>query len=414
MITFEHTKKMLLIVVVILSLQVFRNISTVIYVGILFLAYALLYSFFIYESKKGGGIEIRRITGAKIIFLVTYLILPLQTLDNLEYFSIAFPRYLVTLPFIFFLFIFPYVDVSLLKRIMRIFIFVSVLSSLSIFIQIVTGPISFFADSSFREGLDRYSTLSGSLTAFGTTGSIAVCLLLFDKKDYYPFVRKIFLVILILGLLCSLQKSAVINLLVALLFYLLFATKRITTKVKIPRIFYTIILLITIMFFVSTLYDKILGSKFLEYMFATVDYTLSNQSSVGVKADLLSRLTLRPFNVLNFHDISFNNIFLGIGLKALGGIMGLSFLPMAHNNYFDLLFSGGIFHLISFLWMCVSSFFSYINSLYYKEFSGVVFIYLINMMIGAGSFYQPLLCLIIFPILLVNKENLRKSDIQNV
>lgn len=220
----DQTEKILILITYVLALQVLRNISTVGYIGLLFTCYFMLYGVFFFESKiKIDEIVINKLTGAKLIFLVTYLFLPIPTLINSQFASIAISRYLVTFPFILFCFIYPYFRLDLLNKILKGFVFISVLSAISILIQILTGPISFFTDSSYREGLERFTSLSGSLTIFGTTGSMALLFVLVNKNEYSKLLRSMYILFLVSGLLCSLQKSAIANMAIVLLIYLFFS-----------------------------------------------------------------------------------------------------------------------------------------------------------------------------------------------
>ncbi len=96
--------------------------------------------------------------------------------------------------------------------------------------------------------------------------------------------------------------------------------------------------------------------------------------------------------------------FLGIGFPALAGTLGHPQFPMAHNNYFDLVFAGGILHFFSYLLLMlkipIKVFKKKIKGreidLIDRIFSISVFLILINMMIGAATFYQPVSTVITF------------------
>src|SRR5699024_5915513 len=95
---------------------------------------------------------------------------------------------------------------------------------------------------------------------------------------------------------------------------------------------------------------------FIQYIDKTINYSLK-MGEVGVREDLLTRLWMRPHRVIEYNNIGFFKLITGIGFKGLAGTMGMPQYPLAHNNYFDLLFSGGIFHLISFFALFLKKYF---------------------------------------------------------
>lgn len=401
------TEKTLILITYILGLQILRNISTAIYIGVLFAFYFVLYGTFFYESKKRfGAIKINKLTGVKLIFLITYLMLPVLTLINSDLAMVAISRYLVTFPFIIFCFVYPFFGMSMINRILRVFVLISVLSAISIIVQIITGPISFFTDYSYREGLERYTSLSGSLTIFGTTGSMALLFVLVSKSEYSKFIRNSYIFLLIFGLLCSLQKSAIINIIIVLMIYLFLFLRISVPKFSFRSILF-LLLIPLIIFSVFQLYKNFENSKVFEYVLATMDYTINNESSqYGVKQDLIARLTWRPLEMMNYHNVTFGKLISGVGLQALAGTMGVS-APMAHNNYVDLLVSGGVFHIITFLLLAIAMIRKIGSEIQFSFFASIVLLFLINMFIGAATFYQPVCCIAIAPLLF---SNINQSD----
>ena len=403
---FRKTNEAFLLVCTVLLFQIIRNISLIGYTGILFLSYAVLYLIYFNESKKNfGHIFFERVRGAKLMFLVTYFLIPVITLFDIDYFMVAFPRFFVTFPFVLFCFICPILDENNFRSVKKILVIFSTLAAFSLVIQIFTGPISFFADSSIREGLDRYSTLAGSLTVFGTTGAIAILFLLFDKKLFNNFPRIFNIIAISIGLLASLQKSAIINLVIIFFIAIVLVPK----KIKIHLKFRSIIIFIFLMFSLSVFFllygERFNNSVIAQYINTTINYTFTNSTTVGVSDDLYSRLFERPLRVISFHNISGSDFLFGIGLKALGGTMGLSFLPMAHNNYFDLLLSGGIIHLTSFLIIVSKSLHNMFFIQKKNDETIALTLLLVNMFIGAGNFYQPQICVILFSLLFLQKEH---------
>jgi O-antigen ligase len=118
----------------------------------------------------------------------------------------------------------------------------------------------------------------------------------------------------------------------------------------------------------------------------------------------LVRLWELPSKVVVYHKLKFSDILFGIGFSALAGTMGNPQYPMAHNNYCDLLFSGGITHFCIFLYLTlripVNLFKRKLKQIKIQKFDNmynvIVFLFLINMGIGASNFFQPVTAVIIF------------------
>jgi O-antigen ligase len=102
--------------------------------------------------------------------------------------------------------------------------------------------------------------------------------------------------------------------------------------------------------------------------------------------------------------MSFSDFIFGIGLSSLSGTVGLPKFPMAHNNYFDLLFSGGIIHLVSYLILMIRIPLKVIINklkgikinIVDRSYSMIIILLLINMLIGEATFYQPIATVSIF------------------
>ena len=375
-----------LVTTTVLLFQITRNISMVGYVGILLMAYLCLY--IVYFHKRGNVAP--SLLGG--VFLLTLLWIPVISLAHMDpsKYLIAFTRYCITLPFVFFMFIYNQYSFSLVTRVLRVLCVYMACAALSIPYQIMFGPISFFAESSFRDGLVRYASLAGSLTALGTLGSFALAILLFSGDLLFSRRNKNFLIAIILtGMLMSLQKAAVVNIIICFAAFVLM-----NDQISFSRKISVIVGIFLIAFVLDLMFDD---SPFSIYVQSLFDYTFS-ETSVGVSQDLASRLWHRPQSVVNYHKIRLSSVVLGIGFPALGGILGLAHLPMSHNNYFDLLFSGGIIHFLSFLLLLgkviigtvrkrlAQSRLNQIDRAYFV----VTLLIMGNMVIGAASFYQPI------------------------
>jgi len=384
--------------IIVLLFHITRNISLFWYVLVLGGSYFLLYINFRHEITDGFIGLFSKKNAYKLIFLITLFWIPIISIPHTFFteYTVALPRFLVTLPYIIFMLIFDKYNMKQIVWVLRILTVYMTLSSLSMPYQMIFGPVSYFADSSIRDGLIRYASLAGSLTALGTFGSYALAILMFSKNYLYSnIVKNIQILIITIGMLLSLQKAAVANLIILLVLYIVIKLRK--DNKKLLYLIVLIVLSIFIMFLLN------FDSKLVIYIKSIIIYTFS-ESTLSLFDDLMIRVWSLPAIVINANGIGLVDIVFGIGFKALAGTLGLPYYPMAHNNYFDFLFSGGIVHLIAFLYFLLRTPYLYISKVIRKikinEFDSLYFVFfslvIINMMIGASSIYQPVSAVFIF------------------
>lgn len=387
------------ITTIILLLHTMRNINTKLYVGILFLSYAVLYLVSVASHLGEGSSEQFRVGFVELVFIFSLLWIPVISLLNMtrsQYF-VALPRYLVTLPYIVFCLCYTGWTQDMVKKMLRLVcLFVSV-AAISVLYQIAFGPVFFFAEPSYRAGLPRYASLAGSIPSLGSLGAYTLVILLLDENRIFSNTRRWILVfVIITGMMATLSKSAVVNILVCLVIYVLAHTRTYFSLKSCVRAT-TIVLLVCLAFIF------VLRSPLGTYMLGLVEYSFS-EATDNVFQDFAARLTLLPQQVMKFHKIGAKQLLFGIGFGALSGTMGLPELPMAHNGYVDLVLSGGIFHLCSYLLLILRAPFIAIwrramglkLNVADKMYLSIVLLIVINMFIGASSFYQPVGAIVIF------------------
>ncbi|WP_193065270.1 O-antigen polymerase [Oceanobacillus oncorhynchi] len=399
---------------IVLLFQVTRNLSNILYIVVLFSLYSLLFAVFI-KNKKLSEVEFKPI---ELFFLLSLIWVPIISLMHMSLndFVQSFPRYFVTFPFILFTIIYKDYSYVFVKKVLRTLCMFMTLASLTVPYQILFGPISFFTEPSIREGVVRYTSLAGSLTALGTLGAFSLVILLFS--DNYLFNRKtrnILIVLLVLGMLMSLQKAAIVNIIICFSIYLL-----INGKVNFIK---RILAVVTLCFLVYGIYLIFRESLFGFYIESLFSFSFDEGSS-GVEKDLFSRLWERPYGVMEYNNIGIFELLTGVGFSSLGGIMGLNSLQ-SHNNYFDLIFSGGLFYfgitLCLILSIPVKVILKKIRGLSIniidRTYCAFIILFLINMAIGAASYYQPITAVFLFFILFsyhtsnhwFNKDNIEFS-----
>lgn len=249
----------------------------------------------------------------------------------------ALARYFYMYPFLVFL-ILSNLSFLAFIYILRLFSFFVLFGGVSIFYQILFGPVSWFPDHSEREGLVRFSSLVGSLTSYGIVGGLALPVVLLAFKQ--TVIRMFFIGSIILAMLFTLQKAAVVNIILFLLyvcFFLSFKHKALVLLLGAATSF--------ALLYVS--YELEVG-----YVVATVDNVFriregAGISDVGFVEGVIDRLWALPSVLYDLHG--FYGMLFGVGLAGGSGALGMLDYPMAHNGFIELLFIGGLFNLLSFV-----------------------------------------------------------------
>ncbi len=399
------------IVYIILLFHIFRNLRQDLYVVLLLSFYILAFLMLIIGFK----ICIPKI---KILqfFYATWIWVPIISLFYMpvnEY-VISFSRYLIV--FLFFsLLVFGYKNISLsiIYKFLYIYCIYCVLAACSLFWQIAFGAISFFADASERAGVVRYSTLCGSLTVFGSAGAFALAILLFHPKiKMSNLVKSISIAIITIGMAATMQKAAIINLLIVYVFFLAFKIKNLSIR--------NVLILIASFLLALIIWENVKDTSLGQYSIKNFQYTLGND---GVKAttDLKERWESLPVLAIERNGITGLNMLIGKGFLTLAGTLGLPKYQMNHNNFCDYWFSGGILHLIAFLFIYIQMGKCAIINMFQKKLQNenrtiivVIALLFANMSAGSFSIYQPVCGSIICIFIIYHfklQESLRKEKI---
>jgi hypothetical protein len=334
----------------------------------------------------------------------------------MDYFT-ALTRFLPSALFFTFLSFINPKNHNLHLKIIHYFVLFTVISGFSIFFQLFFSiEIPFLVDSSIREGLVRYGSLLGSITSFGTLGPLALfsIILFINKKKILTksnFVYFVFALIIVSASILTLSKSAILNLILVFFFVMFFFSVK------------NIIFFMFLLFALSLIVFSFFGESELVKTFQTlVNYTFFN-GSLSFFNDLNLRATLFISIFLKTNDLDFISITFGFGFKALSGILGLNNYIMLHNNYYDLFFSGGLLHLLSFLVLVFESLFYNLrnfsklnntnnNYSIYLFFSLIYF--LVNMLFGGSTIYHPIGGTLLFLLILFSKvssESIKSNSV---
>lgn len=317
---------------------------------------------------------------------------------------ICYPEYFTPTSIARFLFVLPLLVMTLIffrvdrfSRILRFYVFFAVVCGASVLYQIKFGPVSWFAEASSRDGLVRYSSLAGSLTILGVSGGLALPFAFFLVQRRW--LKFSVLAAVAVGMLLSLQKAAVINLMIFATFVFWFYLK----KGKLGLI---LILGGLLAGFVALLYsfDVSYAVSVVNNVFR-VGQASESYTDYSFSESILSRLWGLPSVVLDYHG-PYSLIF-GVGIAGGAGVFGNEELPMSHNALLDYLFIGGIPYLLIFLTSvgyAIQKCRLYIrrdptNQGLHRSCLWFFLIFLANMPFASGMQFQPVLGGIFYAVL---------------
>lgn len=376
----NHERASMIILTTVLQLQVFRRLSTPGYMGLLLLAYIYWFCSIKITRKV-------RIKPCGLIFLFSYLLLPIISLFNLstKEYSVALIRFGALFPYVVICMLYSRIVYDYLEDLVAIFTFIVIASAILMIYQVPFGRISFFVEANNRVGFERYGSLLGSTTAYGTSSIIALFYLSdFDILKGWKKASAI-IVIIVGGILC-LSKSFFINVALGVGLIILFHRKgQGRLRISINKILKTGSATVIVLLVLYAVIQYTFVGKYFRNMFA---YSF-NSDSLGVEASLINRLTLKPGTAFQYHRLPFYYyIFMGVGFKGYSGVLGLPQYPMCHNNYFDILLSQGVVGLLSYLGVHVGAFVNQIKKRDAKAMliKKMVPYKLINMLAGLGTY----------------------------
>ena len=390
---------------IVIFLQVLRNFSTLYFslylLSVFFLAIFVLNN----PAKITSGYKLFLIFYVYCIWLCVYSLLYEPSLDPIN----VFGRYLF-LPTIILIFGLIRFDDYLVKRILHIYIAFSFLAVLSYVYQFNYGPVSWFADTPMERGsLVRYSTTMGSGNIFGIVVGMALYIAF---SILHGRVRKMCIMFLLLGAIMSLQKAAIINIFLAVFFYLVsFGRRHILLSCTVASV--TIALIIV----VAWVYQSSLLSVFFqEFIFNSIGLNIFDnpdliKSTVITVSNLTERFTgIHLGEIFSMHSEAVIVLF-GVGAVGAGGAMGAPEFPQAHNSYWDLLFMGGLPFLLLFLGILVTAQVQlYLNEAKIsKVFFFLNFIFIINSLSASTSFLHPYIGILFWVSLIYSSQHVKRG-----
>lgn len=376
------------LIFVIVGLHSFRNYSSSVY--LMFYALAFLFSIhgFIKAYKKPSDKRklwiFNVLLGVAILGFVTSLMI--ISVDSSAY---GLVRFIFATPVFFALYGFTDNLHDLRRHVSSILIFVG-LAGLTLPLQFITGPITWFADASERAGLERYSSLLGSLTTIGIViGSYLILTQAMNRK-----IRVLWVIVLAVPALISLSKSALANVAIVIILLVIINRKKLSRVILGASIISVI-----------SMFTFSLSIQLRERFNALLSSVGLNQGSVinyddSLWASLIKRLTELPLS--NFHalaDLHSPFVYLtgaGFGMADTALVpSGDGLAPMAHNQFAENItvfgFIGGVLLSVTMIIIFLKLW------LLYKHTSQQIFLllaisyglFLINSLFANGTIYQP-------------------------
>lgn len=374
---------MLISHVLIYFLHLLRNLSPIYYFAVL--SSSLLLAFRLLGRPQSSELKI-----LLPLFVVIYVSILSFTSSQPDSPLIGLSRLFFLLPFVVYLFTYNLSEKDEHSFWILVVLF-SVLSASSLILQIFVGPISWFAESSFgRAGVDRFASLAGSLTSYGSLLPVALmasCLILKNQ-----FLKFIVLTILVSGGLISLQKMAFGTSVLALLVIVFrFGNASGLAKLKPLRVFVFIALALVATSIVYAVFGE---SPYFIYFTSLLDPSQSVVGDVTMASSIESRLSALPQESLKFWG-GLENSWLGVGVFGAAGGLGYPDYPSPHNLVYETLLVFGLpiaVPLLAFFAYCcvlsLSNIFSR-SSIHIFLSSASYLLLLVPSVFTGGLYYHP-------------------------
>lgn len=413
----NYTYPVVIVSFIIMNVHILRNLSPIYFVA-LGIPPAIAFSNMIYRKKFKTGILPIDIYLLCLVYISAISVLWL--INDSFYTSasevlVGIVRLWFAVPLLFLVMNKSWRDEEF-QTLIRIHAIFSAIGVLSIPLQfLLESPIPWFAEPSIRMGVPRYASFFGSLTTIGTVGSLGITSTLFS--GFSKKVKTILIATILLGLVMSLQKAVIANIVVCFTSYLFFECRNLKAAAKkifsnIPLGLGVIITVFTIAYSINKdapavtiglfRFSNSIASQNAERNLITLNRSFNEDQPVP--SSLYARLVSLPLKAFDAYPST--SLILGVGVIGSSGVLGMPNAPMSHNNFADLLLMGGFFigatAILSLLWfflkvLCIrvktNTSIRANNVNFAKGF--VVFVF-INMLAASGVVVHPTTTSIMF------------------
>lgn len=405
----------------ILFLLVNLHIIRVIYIYfglIIYLFYGLIL-FIIYKNRINLNVSSLKIKKSPVLltfifFGVYFIIINLSVLLDFDYKSNLSLLYLGKINFTYPIVIFFIVVINkfnVFKNLTMMYLVFNIISCFFLLLSVYYNNNTFLQNEYFsfkiRDGLERYSTLYGSVgqTGYSLSASLVIGMMLHLNNKY----KIIIISVLSTGACLSLSRAGYYNIFLALILFILLYPNNYINKIKSLGIFLISIFVITpITLYIIGLfgyYNHFLYNVF-NINIMGVDYV--NAVSPPAYVNIYDRIAYSLFNDLkllfNENIYSITDLIRGYGYKGLGISLGMfpgSDIIYIHNGFYEILISGGILFFLLFILLVYFTLYALykfdgriknIELLYYNRMViASIIIIIINLMMGASVFHPNLI-----------------------
>lgn len=208
-----------------------------------------------------------------------------------------------------------------------------ILAALSLPLQFVVGPISWFSESFERVGVERFGSLAGSLTTFGNIVGTAAFIAAMRVRKIHHLIFIISL--LMLAAVLSLQKAAVASLGIAFLSILVARRFKFLHSIMFIT---SITFIVLLAFYVSDYQTR--GTILLLFGNFSGSVDVSQASDVSIIQGASDRIFELPEVAFLFYGS--DAVFAGIGVFGGSGSLGYPSLPHTHNLVGELILLFGL------------------------------------------------------------------------
>ena len=287
---------------------------------------------------------------------------------------------------------------STVRRFLIVYAAVAAVGCATLPLQFFTGPVGWFAETSSRAGFDRYASLFGNLTAVGIVGGIGLIVVLLLRMN--RILKAIFVTAIVVGMMLSLQKAAIMNLLVVVAVYSWHSGSDAIGRARklVLAVLLVCVVVGPMVWVAGSVATASLDNVFRFGSHASYDdYTVT--TSIG------QRLWELPGVVYDEYGTA--GVLAGAGLIGGGGTLGMPDAPQSHNSFFDLVFTGGVLYAFLFgrlLWLCLvrigtlraccSPSANAIRANNFNVLSGALAVFAINLPFNSGIVFQPNECIL--------------------
>lgn len=226
------------------------------------------------------------------------------------------------------------------------FVIACCIGSLSMMLQQFVGGINMLGNYGAPRfmGLNTYPSTLGNITIYGSVVGIAILITMMNNRIKF-FFKSIIFAILFLGVFLTMQKSALVNLVIVLTLISIFNFKN-TLK-----IFGFSIILISIIFII---FPEIITNIF-SLITNTFGIKIGGVTRAGIYLPIFELFIDRQFEWFN-EPKSLTEFLFGWGLPGGTDALGYNFITSpgffaigtTHNQYLDLFQIGGIFLILIF------------------------------------------------------------------